>query len=80
MEMAAAPLNCASICKGLNNSSTSPDNTNMPSLNREGTPAIPIRNSSNKVEGRPSGSSRGTGENNFPHTEYCGTLLLSPPE
>ena len=52
----------------------------MPSLNLDGTPAIPIKNSSNKVDALPSGSSLGTGENNFPHTEYCGTRLLSPPE
>lgn len=44
------------------------------------TDAMPIRNSSNKVDALPSGSSRGTGEKSFPHTEYCGTRLLSPPE
>ena len=51
----------------------------MPSLNRDGIPAIPIINSSNRVERRPSGSSLGTGENNFPQAEYWGTLLESPP-
>ena len=47
---------------------------------REGKPDIPIINSSNNVDGLPFGSSLGTGENNFPQAEYCGTLLLSPPE
>ena len=37
-------------------------------------------NSSKSVDAYPFGNSRGTGENNFPIAEYCGTLLLSPPE
>ena len=61
-------------------SKTSPERTSIPSLNRAGIPAIPIINSSNSVERRPSGSSRGTGEKSFPHAEYCGTRLESPPE
>ena len=80
MEIAAAPRNWASICKGLKRRSTSPESTSIPSLNLAGTPAMLMRNSSNSVEPLPSGSSLGTGEKSFPHTEYCGTLLLSPPE
>ena len=47
---------------------------------REGTPDIPIINSSKSVEEPRLGSSLGTGENNLPHTEYWGIRLLSPPE
>ena len=44
------------------------------------TPLMEIINSSNRVERFPFGRTRGTGENNFPQAEYCGTRLLSPPE
>ena len=65
--MAAAPEEGASICRGLNKSSTSPESTSMPSEMREGTPLIPIMNSSKSVERAPFGSSRGTGEKSLPH-------------
>ena len=79
-DIAAAPLPEKSICNGLNNNTTSPDRTTIPSLIRAGNDAIAIRNSSNKVDDFPLDNLWGTGLNNFPRAEYIGTLLLSPPE
>ena len=52
----------------------------MPAFIRAATPLIEIINSSKRVERFPFGRTRGTGEKSFPHAEYCGTRLLSPPE
>ena len=78
-ETAAAPFPGKSIWRELNNSSTSPESSTIPSRMRPATPLISAINSSKSVEVLPSGSSCGTGENNLPSAEYCGTRLLSPP-
>ena len=55
-DIAAAPRPEKSICRGLNSRSTSPESNSIPSRILAGTEDMTMRNSSKRVEERPSGS------------------------